>query len=206
MRPWLFTAGVGIAVIGAGLMVSLFFLPAPPLDTRSSSVSITDLGATATRTWEIPEATAYSGTLLLGWNASAPVSVSLRQAVPCATLGADCPANRPLVSWTGNVSGLWSFQGAIGSNYFLSVSNFGHAGLSFSGGLTESYVVPTPSQAVPAWALILLGGLVLLSIGGLATFLGLFLEPGVYGPGRPRDPGPSEEPVDPMGDLPYGPP
>lgn len=195
-----------MAVIGAGLLVSLFFLPPAPTDMRTNAVSVTDLGANATRTWEIPEASAYSGTLVLGWNASGPASVALWTAAPCPTADALCPSSKPIANWSGNVSGLWSFQGTVGSAYLLSVSNFGHAPVSFSGSLTETYVVPTVSQEVPAWALILLGGLVLLAIGGVAAFLGLFLERGVFRPPDAGTEGLGREPVDPVGDLTSGPP
>lgn len=188
-------------VIGAGLMVSLFFLPAPPTDMRTSSVIITDLGPNATKAPEITEVSAYSGTLALGWNASGPVSVALWKAVPCASSAAVCFPSQPMVNWTGTLTGSWSFQGQIGSIYFLSISNFGRAPISFSGTLTETYVVPTVSQEVPSWALILLGSLVLLAIGGVATFLGLFLERGIYRPPRSGPARSEREPVDPRGDL-----
>ena len=169
---------------------------------RWSSVSAADLGPNATRTWVIPEVPAYSGTLVLGWNSSGPASVSLWNAGPCPTTTAVCPAGTPAVNWTGNVTGAWSFQGKIGSAYLVSVSNFGHVPISVSASLTETYVVPTVSQEVPAWALILLGGLVLLAIGGVAAFLGLFLERGVYRPpSRPGTARVEREPVDTMGDL-----
>ena len=201
VRPGLFIAGVSIAVIGAGLMVSLFFLPAPPTDMRTNSVIITDLGPNATKAPEIAEVSAYSGTRALGWNSSGPVSVALWKAVPCASASVACFPSKPVVNWTGMIKGSWTFQGTIGSTYFLSISNFGRTPISFSGTLTETYVVPTVSQEVPAWALILLGGLVLLAIGGVAAFLGLFLEHGVYRPPRPGSSRAEREPVDPIGDL-----
>lgn len=206
MRPGLFVAGAGIAVIGAGLMISLFFLPAAPTDMRSNTVSVTDLGANATRTWVVAEVSAYSGTLSLGWNSSGPASVSLWVAAPCPTADALCPTGKSLVNWTGGVTGVWTLRGAVHSDYLLSVSNFGHAPVSFTGTLTETYVVPTVSQEVPAWALILLGGLVLLAIGGVAAFLGLFLGQGIY---RPPSTGPDatdREPSDPLGDRASEPP
>ena len=187
-------------------MVSLFFLPPAPTDMRSSSVSVSDLGANATRTWVIPEVSANSGTLALGWNSSGPASVSLWNAGPCPSAAALCPAGKPLVNWTGNVTGAWSMQGKLGSAYLVSVSNFGHAPISVSASLTETYVVPTVSQEVPAWALILLGGLVLLAIGGVAAFLGLFLEQGVYRPPRPGGLRVEREPADAVGDLSSEPP
>lgn len=187
-------------------MLSLFFLPLPPTDMRSNSVSVTDLGANQTKTWAIADVPAYSGTLSLGWNSSGPVSVSLWIASTCPTADAVCPTGPPVVNWTGNVTGAWALKGSVHSTYLLSVSNFGHAQISFAGTLVETYVVPTVSQEVPAWALILLGGLVLLAIGGVAAFLGLFLEPGVYRPPRAGSVASDRETADPLGDLTSDPP
>ena len=186
MRGGLFVAGVAIAVIGAGLMVSLFFLPGTPTDTRSSSDTIAGLGANSTETWTIAEQPALSGTLTLSWTASAPVTVYLYKTATCGGGTGVCPVSPALSASYGNLTGHWSLSaGVVGTAYLLSVSNFGTAPLSFSGTLTETYSVPTPSQAIPAWALILLGGLVLLGIGAIAVFLGLFLPSGVYQPPGP---------------------
>lgn len=189
MRSGLLVAGVAVAIVGAGLMVSLFFLPSPPTNTRYSSVSIAGLGPNDTRSWPISAGSSTAGTLSLSWSASSTVSVSLWKASVCG--GATCVVSPALVAWNGNVSGSWTYDGSVGTLYLLSVTNFGHVATSFTGALTETYVVASPSQAVPAWALITIGGLFLLGIGGVAIFLGLFLEPGVYrppegGPGRPR--------------------
>lgn len=180
MRGGLFVAGVAIAVVGAGLMASLFFLPGTPTDTRYTSVSIADLSANATRSWMVSEETTFSGTLVLSWNSSAPVTVEFSKTSTCPIGSGLCPAGRPIIAWYGNLTGVRTLTGPVGSTYLLSVTNSGTSTLSFIGTVVESYNVPTPSQAVPAWALITLGGLVLLGIGAIATFLGLFLPSGVY--------------------------
>lgn len=180
MRSGLLVAGAAVAIVGAGLMVSLFFLPGVPTNTRYSSVSIADLAPNTTRSWPITESPAISATLSLTWSAGSTVSVSLWRASTCG--GATCPASPALAVWNANVSGTWSFDGTVGSLVLLSVTNFGHATTTFTGAVTETYVVASPSQVVPAWALITIGGLFLLGIGGVAIFLGLFLEPGVYRP------------------------
>jgi len=182
VRAGLLVAGVAIAVVGAGLMVSLFFLPAAPTDTRSASDSIADLGANSSRSWSISEEVAPTGTLELTWTASGPADVYLSKTSTCPVGTGICPVSPPVVTWYGNVSGAWSLTAPVNTSYLLTVTNPAHTPISFSGTLTETYVVPTAAQAVPAWALILLGGLVLLGIGAIAVFLGLFLPPGVYRP------------------------
>ncbi len=181
--------GVAIAVVGAGLMVSLFFLPGTPTDTRSTSDSVANLGASSSLSWTIAEQSTMSGALVLSWSSSAPANVELSQAVGCPVGTGLCAVSPPIVSWHANLTGRWGVAGPVNATYLLSVTNIGHDNLSFSGTLVETYDVPTPSQAVPAWALITLGGLLLLGIGAIATFLGLFLPAGVY-----RPPGSGAEP------------
>jgi len=183
VRIGLVGAGAVIAIVGAGLLVSLFFLPGPPTVTRASTDSISDLGTTS-RTWTITEDTTISGSLSLVWTSSGAATVQLWKANPC-TLGVGyCPVIPAIVTWNGNVTGQWSVQGPVASVYLLSVTNYGNSAISFTGTLTESYPVSTPSAAVPAWALIAVGGLFLLGIGALAVFLGFFLASGVYRPPR----------------------
>ncbi len=200
MRTGLFIAGVAVVVVGAGLLVSLFFLPGPPVNTRTNTVAFSDLGPNASKPLVITEAVTTSGSLVLDWNASAPVSVSLYSTVTCQGQGV-CPSGSPLVTWNGASTGAWSYHGAVGAAYLLSVVNFGHSTASFVGSLTETYNVATPSQAVPAWALILIGGLFLLGIGGTAVFLGLFLEAGIYRPPRSGHDPFDREPTDRLSEI-----
>lgn len=184
MRIRLVGAGAAVAVVGVGLVISLFFLPAPPTDTRSSSVAIANLGANATHTWTMSEEATDSGSLSLSWTASGAASVGLYAATPCSVGGGTCPAGQPIVRWNSNVTGVWSFQGALQTGYFLSVTSLVNTPVSFTGTLTETYPVPTASEVVPTWALIAVGGLFLLGIGGTALFLGFFLASDVYAPPR----------------------
>jgi hypothetical protein len=184
VRIGLVGAGAVVAIVGAGLVVSMFFLPGPPTDTHTASVSISDLGAQATRTWTVTLVGASSASLSLAWTASGAATVQLWKASSCPIGGGLCPVGSPIVSWSGNVTGQWAVQGTVASVYLLTATNTGSAQISFTGTVTESYPVPTASAAVPAWALIAVGGLFLLGIGGLAIFLGLFLASGVYRPPR----------------------
>ncbi len=192
MRTGLVAAGIVIAVVGAGLLVSLFYLPPVPTNIRTASVAITDLGPGTTRSWVIPEAAAPSGQLTLTWTASTAVGVSLWNTARCPVGGGICPIGAAITGWNANVSGSWAYTGDVHATYLLSVTNPASTPQSFTGVLTETYQVPTPSQAIPAWALISVGGLVLVGIGGIAVFLGLFLGSGVYRPppteGDPLDP------------------
>jgi len=179
-------AGAAVAVVGVGLVISLFFLPGPPTDTRTSSVTIANLGPglNATQSWRVTEDPSDAGTLSLTWSSLSPVSVGLWKLGTC-TLGCGlCPVGQPVVQWNANVTGAWTFQGTVLSAYLLSVTNHGNTPVSFTGTTTEVYPVPTASSVVPTWALIAVGGLFLLGIGGTALFLGFFLASDVYAPPR----------------------
>lgn len=193
MRTGLVGAGAVVAIVGAGLVVSLFFLPGPPTDTHTTSDSIADLGSSP-RTWTITENAVDPGSMTLSWTSSGAATVQLWMGGPCTVGSGTCPVGSPITAWNGNDSGQWSMQGSIASVYLLSVTNYGSMPISFTGTLTETYQVPTASAAVPAWALIALGGLILLGIGGLAIFLGFFLATGVYRP--PRSGSEAFEPMD----------
>jgi hypothetical protein len=184
VRIGLVGAGAVIAIVGAGLLVSLFFLPGPPTDTRITSVSISDLNASATRTWTISEDTVLSGSLSVSWTSSGAATVQLWKAHPCPVGVGYCPIAPAVVSWNESIKGQWSAQGPVVSVYLLSATNYGGSAISFTSTLTESYPVSTPAAVVPAWALIAVGGLFLLGIGALAIFLGFFLASGVYRPPR----------------------
>jgi hypothetical protein len=183
VRTGLVGAGAVVAIVGAGLVFSLFFLPGPPTNTHTTSDSIADLGSSP-RSWAISEDSVDSGSLSLSWTASGAATVQLWKAGPCAVGGGVCPVGSPIVSWNATDKGQWAMNGTIGSVYLLSATNYGTAPISFTGTLTESYQVATPSSVVPAWALIALGGLILLGIGAVAIFLGFFLAAGVYRPPR----------------------
>jgi len=63
--------------------------------------------------------------------------------------------------------------------FILDVQNPGTSSLAFAGTVSVEY---TPGAPLPTWAwgVIALGGVVLLGMGGIALFLGLFLPAGVY--------------------------
>lgn len=79
--------------------------------------------------------------------------------------------------------------------FILEIQNPGTGTLDFAGTVSVAY---NPGSPFPAWAwgIIALGGVVLLGMGGIILFLGLFLPGGVY----QRPPGstpPLRPPLDP---------
>ncbi len=184
MRTRLIAAGVAVAVVGAGLLLALFYLPPVPTDTRTHDLAVSSLGPNATQAWTVSNFAATTGSMTLSWSSLGRVAVSLWKTTTCPVGTGVCPQGPAIVSWSANLSGHWSYSGSVPGQYLLTVTNVGSSALSFVATLTETYQVPTPSQVVPAWALIAIGGLVLLGIGGVAVFLGLFLPGDVYRPPR----------------------
>jgi hypothetical protein len=204
MRRILLVAGILVVVVGAGLFIPMFNPPSPATDTRIASVSVSSIGPGADRSLTMSEATIPSGTLVFDWTASSSSNVTLWLAGPCPIGGGVCPVGA-LVSWAGGVNGRWMANGPINATYLVSVSNQGAANVTFFATLTATYDVGAPTQVIPAWALILAGALILLSMGGIAVFLGLFLPGGVYGAprsDRERPEGKDEEPPDATGSEP----
>jgi len=196
VRTGLVILGSVIAIIGAGLIVTLFFLSGGP--TTTSHFSFDDPGLSPHT--DLPEVFALSSsshvTVGLSWSSSGPANVSLTPAAPCTGSIGACPVGPPVFNWTLNLSGKGSVT-ANATEYILLVTNPGPGPIKFSAVVTVDYQAGAPLPAW-GWGLIAIGGLTLLVIGGIAVFLGLFLPGGVYGPpGEPPDPLDGPEPPPP---------
>ena len=179
MRPWLVILGSAIAIIGGGLIITLFLFSSGPTTTSLLSFENptiaphTDWQPAFTRSAGVP------GSVGLSWNSSAPVSVSLTPAVPCDTPLGVCPIGPPELNWTLSTSGKGTVSSSNASAYILDVENPSNSTVRFTASVTVSYQ-PGPPISSWAWGLIALGGITLLGIGGIAVFLGLFLPGAVY--------------------------
>jgi hypothetical protein len=199
VRTGLVILGTIIAVIGAGLILVLFFLSGGPTSSSEISFAVPSLSGYADQTWTISGPASGAGSITLSWTTSAAANVSLWPATHCVSSMGWCPTGPPVLSWTRALSGNGTVSSPNASTYILRVSNPGVAPLSFSAKVSESY---NPGIPVAIWSegVIVIGGITLLVIGGIALFLGLFLPGGVYrdpdrGMATGRPPGlPPEEP------------
>lgn len=174
--------GILLAVLGAGLVLTLFFLSTGPSTTTQIRPEDPSLSPGAPQSWVVPGPTGGSGTITLSWTASAAADVNLWPATTCASPGGFCPTGVPALNWSNSLSGKGTLASATGATYILIVSDPGGAPLRFQGVVSVTYTPGTPVAAW-SWGLIAAGGIALLTIGGIAIFLGLYLPPGVY-----RDP------------------
>jgi hypothetical protein len=176
VRRGLVVVGLAIALVGGGMVGSLFFLGGV---TNTSLYGVAyGIPAGSTENATLRFTPVGTGSLSLAWSSSGPANVSVWAVHACAA--GTCPSGPALVDWSSNVSGRWSVSGAIGTYYTVSSTNTGASSVQFSGTFTEQYLSSGSGLTLAQLSLILAGAFVLLAIGGIAIFLGLFLRGGVY--------------------------
>ncbi len=180
MRTGLFVAGTAVLIIGVGVLVaSLTFSTGPPVN-RFDPISVSSLGGHSYYTPQLEGSNESSAETRLVWASSGSVLVSVYPSVPCpSSPKSPCAAGHPLQSWWAD-SGSWSAGGGLSFPLFLNITNPNGTPVTFSGSLTETYT--TSALSDPTWAFFipLLGAVVLIAIGGVGVFLGLFLPEGTY--------------------------
>lgn len=179
MRTGLVVVGAAIAVIGGGLFLSLFVISGGPASTTHVSFDNPQLPGRSSWPEVIAKSTSTTASIGLTWTATAPVNVSLTPAGACDSPLGVCPTGPSLFNWTLATSGKQTGSTGNASAFILDVTN---PATGFVGFNAVVALETTPSSALPVWAwgLIALGAVILLAIGGIALFLGLFLPGGVY--------------------------
>lgn len=158
----------------------MFYLPSPAPTTLRTSASVTGLGPNQSRSVPFSEVATGYGSLSLSWTSSGAASVSFWAVAPCSGTNGDCPITPALATWSSNRSGNWSVTGTIVAGYLLTIRNADGAALSISVATSESYGGHGSAPAFPVWLFMASGSLLLLVIGSVAVFLGLYLPGGVY--------------------------
>ena len=150
----------------------------PPV-TRSGAITVPvvpGFSSYAVQLSGVPQSSAH---VELIWASSENLQVEVFASGTCPHGGNLCPNGPPLVSWWSN-SGTWSVTGPAAFPLILNLTNPNATSASFSGTFLESYSAGGWTNLTWLQLLPLTGGVVLLVIGGLAVFLGLFLRSGVY--------------------------
>lgn len=179
-------SGVVLVVLGAGLVLTLFILSGGQSTTLQLRPQDPSLSPGLSQDWIVPGPIGGSGSVSISWTSTGPAGVALWPTTTCTAPGGFCATGVPLLNWSAAELGQGTVSSASGSAYILIVTNSGNNDLRFSGLISVTY---SPGSPVPAWSwgLIAAGGIVLLTIGGVALFLGLYLPTGVY---RDPDAGP----------------
>jgi hypothetical protein len=195
--------GAVVGVVGVGLIVTLFLLSSGALTTNRTSFENPTLSADSVWVEVVTRSGSSQATVTLSWSSSEPVNVTLTPAQACSSLLGYCASGAPVFNWTLQTSGKATDSSASAPAYLLRVVNPSASDCRVSAVASVSY---NPGSSLPDWAwfLIVAGGVILLAMGGIAIFLGLFLPRGVYqDPGRvmrgrpppfepPEEPGPDE--------------
>ena len=203
MRTGLIVIGLALAIVGAGVTLSGFLAPGgtPSTTARLNSISAPNIVPNQTRVAVISMTNTSSGSLELSWSSTRNLTVTVYQGVRCTGASGYCVSGPALVAWASNTSGTWNRTGPLAFPYLLSMFNSALVNITLRGTLAESFTTGTNSLPTWAVAIILAGGLILLAIGALAVFLGLFLRTGVYSepePVLPRYAHALDRPVDPL--------
>jgi len=183
VRAGLFVAGAAVTIIGAGVLVATLTLATGPAVTRFDPVSAASIPGHQYYSPQLEGVNSSSASTHLVWASSASLLVAVYPSVECPNGRSVCESGHAVASWWAN-SGSWSTSGALSFPLFLNITNPNGTPVTFSGSLVETYT--TSALDNPTWALFLplIGGVVLVAIGGVGIFLGLFLPEGTYGRGR----------------------
>jgi hypothetical protein len=187
VRTGLAFTGVAVALIGVGVLLVAFGLSSGPSGSLVEGVNAPHIAGDSNYTHVIPASLQKSASVVYAWSSTRSVQVYLYVAAGCPnnTAGYVCPGGPALKTWWSD-TGVWSWTGSVSEPWLLIVVNPNSTAASYNSTLVESY--PAMTAFGSGWNLfvLLIGSIVLIGIGALALFLGLFLRGGVYGP--PREP------------------
>ena len=206
MRPWLVAVGVALVVLGSAVIVGLLYPGDIPTLPVHSSEKVVDLDPGAWRSFAVSAVANGQATVTFNWTASAAVNVSWFTAVPCAPAPNTCGNPPALRTWLGNVSGHWTRSGDSGALYefVVEVSNATAHPVNFTASFSELYPGGQRSLPMLPFVITMGAGSLLVGMGGVVLYLGLFLPPGTFGPVADPELGPYDD--DDLGpDGPYGP-
>lgn len=181
----------GLVIVGAALLIvggvlGYIGVTAPGGSTThdlasARTISAPNLYPNQSRSADVPLVATDDGVVSIAWNATQSISVDLYRGAPCADPTQYCASGPALAVWPSNLTGLWNASGTVSSPLILELVNHHATNASFTAFVAEEYVLVTALRA-PTWSVvaILVGAGLLLAIGGVVTFLGLFLRGGVY--------------------------
>lgn len=185
MRTGLVVLGVAFVVVGSAALGTLYLEPPGSVHVLSTSTYFLELAGPAGPA-TTPPLWGQNGTraiFLLAWEAPTPVDVAIYPGNgSAACLGRACgPA--PLARWSSARSGTFDPADPV-FPYWL------EARLGTNGTTTVTVTTRSVSNANAGWPTLGLlavagTGLLVVGIGGVALFLGLFLRSDPYGPPRP---------------------
>jgi hypothetical protein len=181
MRTGLVAVGAAIAIVGAGVIVAVAFPLGGPDLARLSTAEKDGLAPQGTWSDDFATVGGAQVTVSFSWISTGFAQVRWYEAAPCPGSTGYCIEGGALQDWSGTESGKWSASGAPSAIYCVQVAAPGNASpLNFTAAFEESYHPSTFPLAELPMILTLTGGSLLVGIGAIATYLGLFLPSGTY--------------------------
>jgi hypothetical protein len=193
----LVAVGTAFAVVGAAVIVGVLLPGDGPTVTRTSSAAADGMAGGSWRPFVLPAYASDPASVLVQWYATtglldlpAQVNVSLYAGRICPPAIEPCAVLPALAVWNGSGPGHWSASGTTGSMYMLFVTCLGGSGVSvnFTATLVEQYPVSARPLPMLPFAITIVGGGLLVGVGAVGLYLGLFLPEGVYAPLDPVGP------------------
>ncbi len=183
MRRGLAFTGVAVALVGAGVLLVAFSLSSGTSGSIVEQVGAASIAGNTNYTHVIPSSPQKSADVIFAWSSTRSVQVYLYVAGGCPndTLGYVCPNGPALQHWW-SAGGTWKWSGAVSEPWLLIVVNPNSTDAAVNGTLVESYPALTSFSNGVDLLVLLVGSVLLIGIGALALFLGLFLRGGVYAP------------------------
>jgi hypothetical protein len=185
VRRGLAIAGVVIALVGVAVILVAFSISSGPSGSIIEGVTAPDIAGDTNYTHVIPVSPQKSATFVYSWSSTRSVQVYLYVAAACPndTAGYVCPAGPAVQDWWSS-TGSWTWSGSVNAPWLLVILNPNGTAAAYSGTMVESYpAMGTYTSGLELFVLII-ASVVLLGLGALALFLGLFLRGGIYGPPR----------------------
>jgi hypothetical protein len=181
MRTGLVAVGAAIAIVGASVIVAVALPLNSPDLARISTAEKDGLAPQANWSDEFATVRGAEVSVTFSWVATGPAQVRWYETTPCDGGTSYCIEGGALQSWSDNDSGRWATSGSPSAVYCVEVFVPENASpLNFSADFQESYhasALPLPELPM---ILTLTGGALLVGIGAIATYLGLFLPAGTY--------------------------
>ncbi len=196
MRTGLVIIGLVIVVVGATIFLAVVLYP--PMHTVSSITSDSFLasaapqGSAGGRAGVLPSEP--EGSVVLFWIANASVGLKFYDSTGCPLFINDTCHGPPLVSWPENASGLYTSTTSLLCPCYAIPTNSHSWEVGINGYLVVTYPTVVPSLSEWSYVAVVFGSLILLLIGGLALFLGLFLRGQLFRRTPPPGPGEAEAP------------
>jgi hypothetical protein len=184
VRTGLVAVGAAIAIVGAGVVLAVALPSGASRDDRTGLVDIDRLLPGDSLSSLVNGTASSQATVSFNWSATSSADVQWWVAsFACSTPRTWCvQGEEPLHDWSGNTSGEWSIIGSAAEVYCIWVADASDQNLTFTGELKE--VASAPEGLLPmlplAWTVA--GGTLLIGMGGVAAYLGLFLPSTVYAP------------------------